>query len=198
MKRPWWLLFLLLAAPLLAAERPAITVLSDGQAIAIKPATTLPYTWVCIDKGDGKFAGVLAVVDGGKPVTWIYQIAIDAKPDPGPDPGPDPKPDPKPDPVPVKVAFIHVVRETGENTPAIGAVIDSKPWRDVADSLKITYRVWDVTSAEKAFPNIVAKAKAVGLPAVVSLDSAGAAVAEKLPATADAMADLVKKKGGVR
>ena len=195
MRRILWLAVLLFAAPLSSAERPALTVQSDGQAIAIKPATALPYTWVCIDKGAGKFAGVLAEVDGGKPVTWIYQIAVDAKPDPGPDPkpdpGPDPKPDPKPDPTPVKVAFVYLLHESKDSTPAFNAVMGDQAWKKALEANGVKWVASDVDAAGKSLPNAVDIAKKAGLPALVWLDSAGLAKAEKCPATpAEVMAKL--------
>jgi hypothetical protein len=197
MRHILWLAVLLFAAPLIAAERPAITAQSDGQSIAIKPATTLPYTWVCIDKGDGKFAGVLAVVDGGKPVTWIYQLAIDA-PGPTPTPTPNPAPTPTPTPTPAKVAFVYLLHESKDSTPAFNAIVGDEAWKKALEANGVKWATADVDSAGKSLPNAVDIAKKAGLPALVWLDAAGLAKAEKCPQTpAEVMAKL-KAIGAVK
>jgi hypothetical protein len=202
---PPWLLSLvfLFAAPLLAAERPALSVQSDGQSIAIKPATTLPYTWVCIDKGGGKYAGVLAMVADGKPLTWIYQLAIDA---PGPDPKPDPpKPDPpKPDPPtpnPDQIACVFLIHESKDATPAFNAILGDKAWKDALTANSIAWTTVDPSQDAKfatAYPEVLRLSKAAGWPALVWVGKNKIGKAEKCPPTPAELLAKFKQIGAIK
>jgi hypothetical protein len=115
---------------------------------------------------------------------------------------PVPPPPPPPPPPPIdKAVAMYVIVETGPPnppTPAMVRVRDAKAWRDAADAAKIRWSSADPDAAEEQWPNIVARARAAGLPAVVFLDANGVVSIEPLPATVEAMVALVKAKGGVQ
>lgn len=169
---------------------------ADGQSVTIRPQTSQPYTIYRRAEADGgKYTLYMAEYGAdGRVRIWPIGMAIGG---PSPGPTPDPRPEPRPvPPPPAKVAAIYVIYESGDRPPAVAAVIDSAPWREACKAAGITFRALDQDVAAKALPGATAKAKVAGLPAVVGVDRGGNAIVEKLPATAEALAALVKTWGG--
>lgn len=151
------------------------------------PQLTLwqPITVTVIPAADGR---LVLIAPGGE----LYELRP-IQPEPQPQPQPNPGPNPQPQPSPNRAVYLYLIHESGDNTPAFAAVKDAKAWRDEAANVGLKVAVLDKDPAIKALPNVVAKAKAVGLPAVVLVDQSGLATAEKCPSTVADMTALVRR-----
>lgn len=131
--------------------------------------------------------GVLAE-DGSIVVTVriVYRQAV-----PGPTPPPVPPPVP-PTPQPAKIAAIYLIHESGDGTPAFTAIKNSDAWKKEAERLGIRWLIFDKDVGAKKLPEVTQRAIAIGLPALVLLDTQKLCVAEKCPKTHDAMLARVK------
>jgi hypothetical protein len=136
------------------------------------------------------------VADGKVAGPMLYDLVrrgdVPTPPKP-PDPPVPPKP---PDPPPVlKAAFVYLIHESADATPALAAIRNAAAWKTEAEKLGMKWLIFDKDSGAKKFPSATNRATDVGLPAVVLIDKAGGAIAEKLPATPDAMLSLVRRAG---
>lgn len=105
-------------------------------------------------------------------------------------------PDP-PLPPPMNVSRLWIIRKTGRMTPAVGAIANNKAWKDAAKASGVDYLVTDDNELAKSEPAITKRARNSGLPCVLFLDDAkNILIAKDLPATPQAMLNLVKKYGG--
>lgn len=129
--------------------------------------------------------------DGLSVEELVYSLT---RQDGAPEPGPSPKPPPTPI---VKPTRVLIVAETKNAPVKLAAVYTSKVWRDEAKSLGMAAAVGDPTGMETTYPGALARAKKVGIPAVLFMDDVGfVTAAEKCPDSIDAMTALVRKAGG--
>jgi hypothetical protein len=188
------------AAPALKVE----AVVQDGKhVVKIVPDVTTPYSIARVQVTATTYQLIVAVpgANGQPPVLHAISLAIGgAAPNPAPNPTPTPTPTPPVPPTPPtpKVAFIYLIHETGDSTSPQAKVRDSKTWKDAADSAGLKWLVIDKDQAMKQFPVATKKAIETGLPALVALDKAGVAVAEKQPDTIEALTAAVKRLGGAK
>lgn len=145
-----------------------------------------PIQVTVIPAADGR---LVLVAPGGE--LWELRAMQGPGPNPQPQPNPNPQPQPQPNPSPNKAAYLYVVAESKDLTPATAKVKDAKAWRDACDKAGVRWAVFDPDAVSSALPNVVAQAKKCGLPAVVVLDQQGLPRTEKLPATPEAMVELV-------
>jgi hypothetical protein len=139
-----------------------------------------------------------AWVIGGDPDagTYLLPYRLDGStPGPTPEPRPEPGPQPNPQPLPVpdaKVTAVYLVHESGDSDPKTAAVRDAKAWKDALDGKAIRWLVSDDDALVAKLPNVTAKARTNGLPAVVVMYADGTAVAKDAPGTPEAMKALVE------
>jgi len=185
-------------APALKVE----TAVQDGKhVVKITPDVTTPYSIARVQVTATTYQLIVAVpgAAGQPPVLHAISLSIGgAAPTPNPPPTPDPKPTPPPPPPTPKVSFLYLIHETGDSTSPQAKVRDAKAWKDAADSAGLKWLVIDKDQALKQFPVATKKAIETGLPALVALDKAGVAVAEKQPDTIEALTAAVKRLGGAK
>jgi len=179
------------------AEPPTITATANGPVLVLTP--TLPAgsgaVWRVTQTKAGTWQIILVTAANGQPAIFdgVLNLTFGSSPTP---PIPDPPvPDP---PTPNKPIAVYLIYESKDLTPATAAVRDATPWKAAADKAGIRWLCFDIDEGAKKFPSATARAKAVGLPAVVFLDAKGVPDVAKAPATAAAMEALVKAKGGVK
>jgi hypothetical protein len=188
------------AAPALKVE----TAVQDGKhVVRIAPDVTTPYSLARVQVTATTYQLIVAVpgANGQPPVLHAISLAIGGAapaPNPTPIPTPDPKPTPPTPPPTPKVSFLYLIHETGDSTSPQAKVRDAKAWKDVADGAGLKWLVIDKDQALKQFPVATKKAIETGLPALVALDKAGVAVAEKQPDTIEALTAAVKRLGGAK
>jgi len=176
------------------AEPPAITATTNGPQLILSPI---------LPAGSG---AIWRVNPGAKPGTWTLLLITASNGQPAAFDGslvltfgenPNPQPQPQPQPI-VKPAWIAVIHESKDSTPAVAIVRDAKAWKDAATALGIKWFTFDRDIAATQFPEATKVAIKFGLPCVVSVAPGEVARCEKLPATIDAMVALVNAKGGAR
>jgi hypothetical protein len=187
-------------APALKVE----AVVQDGKhVVRIVPDVTTPYSIARIQVTATTYQLIVAVpgASGQPPVLHSISLVIGGTlpgPNPTPTPTPTPTPPVPPTPPTPKVAFIYLIYESGDSTSPQAKVRDAKVWKDAADGLGMKWLVVDKDQALKQFPVATKKAIETGLPALVALDKAGVAVAEKQPDTIEALTAAVKRLGGAK
>jgi len=133
-------------------------------------------------------ARLVVIGPDGVPSWTVYLPGLTAKD------GPQPQPDPNPQPQPDRAVAVYYVHETGDSTPAVAVVRDSKVWRDAAWAAGIRWEVFDKDVGAKSFPNATKAAIAKGLPAAVFINIRGVPTVEKVNTVA-AFVDLIRKHG---
>ena len=183
------------------AEPPTFVASTDGKTICLTPQVAAG-TGVMLRitaTGPNKFAAILVTANGSQPTILDFAGAVTFGISPPQPPGPIPPVPPPPVPTPiVKPAWIGVIHESRDATPATANVRDAKAWKDAATAAGIQWIVMDKDEAVKKFPGATKRAVAFGLPAVVSVEASGICTVDKLPATIDAMTTLVRAKGGAK
>jgi hypothetical protein len=177
-------LWLLLTSLLCAADNVPAVVLRPSAKFAI-PLTVAgkEASGIAVVRSDGMLEVFYA--QGGEVAYENFSLTRGDSPQPGPNPAPNPQPS--------KIAFLYIIHESADNTPAQAKVMAAKPWKDEAAKLGIRCVIVDKDESVKQLPGATQRAMAVGLPAIVAVDKSGMAVAEKLPETADAMLATVKR-----
>lgn len=193
-------------ASLCAAEKPGLKLRQEPSGALLLmpdlPAGTV-YDVAELSAGsDGKCWVTFAWIASGKPKAASYLlpyrldgVAPGPTPDPRPEPGPTPKPTPDPQPLPVpdaKVTAVYYVHESADSDPKTAAVRDAKAWKDSLDGKAIRWLVSDDEALVAKLPNVTAKARTQGLPAVVIQFADGTAVAKAAPGTPEAMKAMVE------
>lgn len=143
---------------------------------------------------NGKTYQADAVIQSDGSIKVVVAVVLVFRQDGEVQPGPGPKPPPDP-PTPTKITSLYLIHESGDGTPQFTGIRNAAAWKQEADRLGIRWLVVDKDTAKAKLPEAVKKAVAVGLPAVVLLDAQGLGVAEKCPATPDAMLERVRKAG---
>lgn len=147
---------------------------------------------VVTPKRDGDVEIILA--PKGADEDWEVRLQLKVKMGQGPipPPKPDPKPDPKPEPL--GAAWVIVVYETTDSTPALAKELGNAAFWGGLKPRGINYRHYDKDNPDaiaKKFPSFVAE---VGLPAVLYLDATGK-VLKKEKFTTCAAIDATLKGG---
>lgn len=149
-----------------------------------------PNVYILEAAGSGRVEIDLIPV-GVKAEADIVAVALDV--DAGQGPRPPPKPDPDPKPTPVAAAWVIVVEQTEQRTPAVAAVLsDVAMWKRI-EAKGVKWRVYDADSPDAKAKRYDAVAAPIGLPCVILLDATGAVVgAYKLPTKSADLEGLVK------
>jgi hypothetical protein len=193
------------AAQVVAPAMKVEAVLENGKhVVRVVPDLSTPYSIARVQVTATTYQLIVAVpgANGQPPVLHSIPLVIGGAlpgPTPNPTPTPTPVPTPTPPPPPTpKVAFIYLIHESGDSTSVQAKTRDAKAWKDAADGLGIKWLVIDKDQALAKFPVATKTAIATGLPALVALDKAGVAVAEKQPETIEALTAAVKRLGGAK
>lgn len=180
-----------------AAGLVALALLAIAPLLFSAEPTPAKFTVPVIVNGQTYQGDATVDADGSIRVTIVLVYRVQ----PGPGPGPEPKPKPPDPPTPdEKAAFVYVIHESRPPTPdlAFAKIDNDKGWRDVAEGLKVGWRVLDQNNqALKKMPAPLITANKVGLPAAVFVFASGASKGEPLKGKSPAdLAELIKRYGG--
>jgi hypothetical protein len=198
----------LLAASVVQADPPRMVVKQIGTEYRIVPDLPTGTKFRLrepVPQGQGFFVTVTWLDSNGEPDAgrvWVAMPLMGSTPSPDPDPAPTPSPAPEPQPdgktkpKPGKVAYCYLIYETATASPEIAAIKDAKAWKDSLTAAGIKPEVLDIDQADKVYPHCSMRARAKGLPAIVTVGADGSASAVGVPATPEAMLTFAKSIGG--